>query len=254
VSDIKFHSGSKLAWIEQVTIDRRSTGLEVRLAVAISRRLKDDGATIATQATLANIIGASERGVRKAAMALRTHGHLDVDSTGSGPGTATTYRPLFKRRNDSSGFEGQQIDARRNGGSGKNEAGKAEQTSRKGGTAVPPHKNPTKSPIKIPGARACQRDSPLDADPLHVCWRAIKERLARTEQWGHDKVEAWLGKLTVRELSAGILTLVSPSKFVANFNTMHHSEALLREWRGYDLSINRLQIEWRDAAPRARAR
>jgi hypothetical protein len=258
VSDIKFHSGSKLAWIEQVTIDRRSTGLEVRLAVAISRRLKDDGATIATQATLANIIGASERGVRKAAIALRANGHLNVDAVGSGPGTATTYRPIFKRRNGSSGFEGQQADERRNCSSGKNDARKPEQISTKGGTAVPPHKNPSKSPIKNPGARASAGDNPPDADPLQVCWQAVKQRL--TQALGREVFDSWFGKVTLAQIEGGIAWLGTPSKFVAKWLTDHYAELTMEAWRAELPDLIGLRFDPRppaaadDALPAAKQR
>jgi len=92
-----FHAGSKLRWLEQVASDRAVTDFEVRLAIAISRRTSGAfGEAIATQIALAQFIGGTERGVRKAAQALRAHGHLEIDNAGCGRGRATTYRPIVK--------------------------------------------------------------------------------------------------------------------------------------------------------------
>ena len=133
-----FHAGSKLAWIEQIAIDRNSSHFEVRVALAISRRLLGAGEAYASQETLANTIGASVRGVRKAIVALREHGHLDVNIAGVGRGHATVYRPIVKRRNGGSSFQAE----KRNEKTRNSEALKAEQECTKSGTTVPP---------KIPG-------------------------------------------------------------------------------------------------------
>jgi len=233
-----YPAGWKLGWIEQITIDRATTGLALRVAVAISRRLKDDGAAIVTQATLANIAGASERGVRKAVIALKAQGYLQVDAAGSGPGTATAYRPIIKWRDAGPGVGPEHRNAR----SGIIEARKAEQQGAKGGTGVPPHKNPSKIPFKIPGARVGVRDDPSDRDPLQSSWRAIKEKLAQPDQWGAEKVESWLDKLTIRDVIAGTLTLLAPTRFIANYLAAHHAAALLNEWRAIDPGITLIEI------------
>jgi DnaA N-terminal domain len=247
MSEVTFAASSKLAWIEQVATDHGCTDGQVRLAVGISRKLGGEGAAIVTQATLANTIGATERGVRKAAAGLQARGHLEVNSVGCGPGTATTYRPIVKRRNESAGVGGQQGQEHlhfRSGETRNEEARTPEQRSTNTGSFVPPHKNPSKIPIKTPGARAGARDDPARNDPLQLRWQAIKEALAKRKGWGEDKVAAWLDKLEVRELAAGVLTLIAPTRFIATFNTTHHADALLAAWRAIDPSVSRVQIVW----------
>ena len=90
--------GSKLAWIEQIAIARKCTDFHLRVAVAISRRVSGAADVNVLQETIANTIGATVRGVRKAIVVLQQYGHIEVAAAGVGRGNATRYRPIIKRR------------------------------------------------------------------------------------------------------------------------------------------------------------
>jgi hypothetical protein len=252
-----FHAGSKLRWIEQVAGDRKATPFHVRIVVAISRRLDGRGVAHVSQETIANFIGATARGVRKAVGDLGRSrekpgglGHVEITPGGSARGVAATYKPiLWERRNAGSALTEPEQSERRNGGSGNSEAQKAERRSTKGGTVVPPL--PYKNPFKNPGARAYARDTSASTDPLQVAWQTVKDRLAQPERCGKDKVTAWLDKLVATKQVDDSIILIAPSKFIATYNRTHHADVILNEWRAINPSVSRLRIEWRGSAPGA---
>jgi hypothetical protein len=241
MSEPTFHAGSKLAWIEQIAIDRNSAPFHLRVAVAISRRVKGAGDAHVSQETIANMIGATVRGVRKAIVALQQRGHIEVAAAGLGRGKATLYRPIIKRRNGCSGFLGDSTPKTRNEGTRNSEAQKAEHGSTKSGTAVPP-KIPYKNPIQNPGARASAGETSHGFDPLALRWQAIKEELARVETFGPAKVEAWLDNIRADRIDEGTVVLMAPSKFIANYVTARFSEQIVAQWHKRDASIVRLQV------------
>ena len=238
-----FHAGSKLAWIEQAAIDRNTTAFQVRVLIAISRRLNGAGEAIVSQPTIANTVGATVRGVRGATKRLQQNGHMEVDAAGCGRGNAARYRPIIKRRHGSSGFSTNSGAQTRNGNTRNSETHKAERGSMNGGTTVPP-KTPYKNPIQNPGARGCAREADTSSDPLRVHWRAIKEGLAQSDRFGTEKVEAWLDKLDVNRIdgSTSTVLLTAPTNFIANYVTTHFEDILLECWRERDATIMRLRI------------
>jgi hypothetical protein len=237
-----FHAGSKLAWIEQVASnrptspsDRPTSAFEVRVVIGISRRLDGSGTALVSQENIANFIGATERGVRKAIKSLVARGHLQIEGTARGRGKAETYRPIIKRRNGGSGFPGSQGTETRNGHSGNSEAQKAEQRSTKGGTVVPPL--PSKNPIENPGAcaRACETDNVTS-----IRWRAVKIRLV--ECFGMDVVQSWFEKLAVDESKSGEVTLSAPTRFLKSWIEEHYRHALLEAWQAEDSAIQIVRL------------
>ena len=77
---------------------------------------------------------------------------------------------------------------------------------------------------------------------LERCWWTIKGRLARSEHFGEDKVEAWLSKLRVGGIAVGEVILIAPSKFVATKIETDYGDMLLREWRTIDPTIKRVSL------------
>jgi hypothetical protein len=125
-------------------------------------------------------------------------------------------------------------------GNGIDEAKKPERRSEKTSTVIAllPYKNPIKNPCA--GARAEETDQ--CSDPLQVSWQAIKKKLEAT--LGADKVRAWLDPLKAEKIDEAIV-LSAPTKFLASYNSMHHSDLLLSAWRSVQPSLKRLRFHVR---------
>jgi hypothetical protein len=242
MNNTTFHAGSKLAWIEQIAIDRNLTDFELRVAVAISRRIGGNGEAIVSQETIANTIGATARGVRKATTSLADHGHLEMDRSGVGRGIATRYRPIIKRRNSFSRKGDSDRDNTRNGDTLNSETEKQEQRSTLPGTTVPPE-IPYIDSIKNPGARASARHLPQSSNALQRRWWAIKGRLAQSDRMGEDKVEAWLNDVHVAQVENCVVELITPGRFKAKEIMKHFYDLIIGEWRAADPSIQELTIK-----------
>ena len=108
---IIFGPGDKLRWLEIIATDSRATAFDVRLAVAITNRIdKFSGLAVIGQEWLAQFIGGTARGVRKAADHLESLGHVEIERAEGkiafgGRGKANVYKP--KTRNGGSGFNGE---------------------------------------------------------------------------------------------------------------------------------------------------
>jgi hypothetical protein len=225
----KFHAGSKLAFIEQAASDRDLSDFDVRVTIAISRRLDGHGVALVSQNSIANFIGGTDRGVRKAIKALVRCGHIQIEGTARGRGSAETYRPLVKRRNGGSAIEAE----RRNGGSGNSEAGNPEQRSTKGGTVVPPL--PYKNPIKNPGARAR-----AGGEGSYGGWDGPRERLCKLLT--PEVVDSWFKKVAYDGSKDGIVTLSAPTKFLRDWIENNYSAALSEVWKAADPSVRSVRI------------
>jgi hypothetical protein len=230
VSEPTFHAGAKLAWHEQVMIDRAATRFQLAVVVAITRRLNGRGEAVISQDTIANIVGASERGVRKALEGLQDLGHLKITSRGNGRGCLATYQPVIKRRNGGSSFAEPE---RRNG------------CSQKGGTAV--HGLFIQdSHIKIPCEQSGMNTAsstppqaishnqtvtelPHRPNALAGRWRAMKDCVAET--YGSDLVHSWLDKLTLEQIDGSALVLTAPTKFIARHIEGNFAEKIIAAWR-----------------------
>jgi hypothetical protein len=225
----KFHAGSKLAFIEQAACDRDLSDFDVRVAIAISRRLDGHGVALVSQNSIAHFIGGTDRGVRKAIKALVRCGHIQIEGTARGRGSAETYRPLVKRRNGGSAIETE----RRNGGSWNSEAGNPEQRSMKGGTLVPPL--PYKNPIKNPGAYAR-----AGGEGSYGGWDGPKEQLCKL--LGLEIVESWFKKAAYDGSKDGVVTLSVPTKFLRDWIENNYSGALSKAWKAADPSVRSVRI------------
>jgi hypothetical protein len=71
-------------------------------------------------------------------------------------------------------------------------------------------------------------------------WGAVKCRVSRS--LGEDIFAAWFGKLVLADVSGSIVTLLAPSKFVANWIDGHYPLALQEAWQCEDRTISQVLI------------
>jgi hypothetical protein len=242
-----FRAADKLTWIERVQRDHDLTFFDRCVAVAISSRTKADGvARDASQEVIARFTGASIRGVRRSIERLITRGHLEtVGRKMLGRGRATEYRLVRKKRTEMTrNIDAQKADRRDT----KSGPGSPPLPNRFQKTSLAPPQTATPAPI---GALSDEPDRDLLSEPER-CWVAVKERLAKSVDFGTDKVAAWLEKLKCEHADDGEVILIAPTKFMANRNQSDNSEIICREWRAINPSIRRVRIIWRGEAGSAR--
>lgn len=137
-------TADKLAWIEQITRDPELGHFAARVGVIIASHLnRETGEAFPGQERLADLCGATERGVRKAVGELAERQHLMIEVS-AGRGRVCRYRPILhtQRRNGGSSF-----DAPKSGTVVPViERDKRNQNVEKGGTVVPT--NPLKEPFE----------------------------------------------------------------------------------------------------------
>ena len=106
------HTRDRFRWLDQVLADQAMTPFAFAVAYALSSHVnRDSGEAWPSQSRLAEIVGSTDRGVRKAVEQLAARGHLKVYAP-TGRKTGNRYRPILK--------EGAEvIELHRNGGSGK---------------------------------------------------------------------------------------------------------------------------------------
>jgi hypothetical protein len=262
MSEPTFHAGAKLAWHEQIVIDRGATRFQLAVAVAITRRLNGRGEARISQDTIAHIVGASVRGVRKALKGLQDLGHLKITARGSGRGRLATYQPIIKRRASGVAL----IAETRYHGSAFVSAERRNENACKGGTKM--HAPFKEDSNRIPSA---QTEATITTDPQYAApqtqavtrlplrpdllagrWHAVKERIGRMDGDGGVKVGAWLGKVQIDHIEDGVLTLAAPSKFLAGKIEENYSDRILSAWRqvvGGTSAVLRARVIVRPATP-----
>ena len=237
MGEVIFHAGSKLSWLEGIARDRGATGFDVKVAVAISNRTKGDGvARYASQPWIARYIGASVHGVQQSIRRLSALGHLepirnelsggrDGRPAFGGNGHATEYR-LLKKETPNSG--GGSVARTSHGEAPIGQAANPQPPSREPPMAVHPISY-LSNKDSLAHAQAHARDG------IAAKWLAVKSRLA--EKLGRDVFESWFSKLTLVQLSEGLVILRPPSKFVARWLTEKYHDQVLAAWRELEPSV-----------------
>lgn len=258
---IVFGPGAKLRWLEAIAADRRSKGLDVRIAIGISSRIEiHTGCAPIAQLWLASFAGASERGVRAAAEHLETMGHLSIDrapagaSAFGGRGKANVYRPIAPTKTDRNPelqcrvlpTETRQLSAI-----------KPAILSRKPGTAVPPlpcksldsscphptsisYQHPTS--ISYPNPRSISYPhSTSIGDPNERRWQAVREDLAK--RIGAEITANWFDQLAVSVITDCEVIMIAPNAFVRHrIENTCLWDRLHEAWRRASPAIARVQI------------
>ena len=75
---------------------------------------------------------------------------------------------------------------------------------------------------------------------------------------GRDVFEAWFGKVTLAEITNSIVTLRSPTKFIASHLAANYAARTLRSWQAIEPSITAVRFDHRavsdaDDAPKSGA-
>jgi hypothetical protein len=232
--DREIHAGWKLSWIESLSTNRAIKGIGLKVAIVVSQRADRQGVALVSQESIAKRIGSVERVIRRELQLLISLGYIESIKDGRRPGRgcAGQYR-LLKRR-------AVQTAEARTQESRTQESEKADSGVRKGGLRSPPLPISSKD---NPSARVRARAREPDGlSWLERCWWTIKERLARSEHFGEDKVEAWLSKLRVGGIAVSEVILIAPSKFLATKIETDYGDMLLREWRTIDPTIKRVSL------------
>ena len=252
-----FGAGDKLKWIEQIVRDLGCTGFDVRVAVEISRRTNTGaGEATVSQSTIANCLGKSPRWVRQSFKNLRERGHGEtIIPRGYGPGRPSTFRPLIRpdirpeHRNDPSGVEPEH----RNDPSGvepehRNDPSGVDPEHRKDCAGSPEGLctnigsytssiSTTKIPTEIPYARA--------RDRRFVMWGQIRQVLS--DELGGDVFGAWFGKVALAGIESGVVTLWTPTRFVASYLEKNFQGLTLQAWRRCEPTVVAVRFDHRVA-------
>jgi hypothetical protein len=216
-----FHAGHKLAWLEQVANDRRTSDFQVRVSIAVSRRADRTGIAAAGQEGLARFIGASDRGVRNALRDLVQFNHLQRENGGaSGRGVVGQYRLVLpsvglgdESRNDEARNDDVDLSHSRNGQGATPEA-----DTRKLGNVVPP----------LPYSSIDLPEPSLSADELATDWKAIKAMA--TKRFGVDLVKSWLSDLELAGIDGEVGIILAPNRFVADRVFAQFGDHLQQWW------------------------
>jgi DnaA N-terminal domain len=222
VGEPKFHTGSKLAWTEQVAANRDAKRIHTSVAIAIAKNINGHGEAVISQAKIGNIIGATVRTVRRAIAEMAHNGDLIIVETGRGRGRESVYRPLYKRT--------------------KMAYLNRPNLVAKSGQNWPDLKNPYKTPpastvgsklLGVPvdavGHPHTVTALPLRANALAGRWQAMKDHVA--EIHGSDLVHAWLTELTLDQIDGSALVFMAPTKFVARYVEGNFAEKIIAAWR-----------------------
>ena len=254
MSEVVFHAGSKLSWLESIARDRSATAFDLRVAMAISNRTKGDGiARTASQQWVARYIGATERGVRKSIVHLCALGYLQPikNTLGDWMRRAPGIRRQRTRdgisaadgrttRNGGSGFNGETRNSEtRNGETRNSEAANPEQRSSEPGTAVPLlSSSSNKESLARAGAHA--------RDPDVAAWLEVRKRLA--DEVGRDVFDAWFDKVALARIAKGTVTLRPPTKFHGSYIEGNFLARTLRAWQAHDPTITAVRLDHRATA------
>jgi hypothetical protein len=243
VGEIIFHAGFKLSWLEGIARDRGATDFDLKVGVALSNRTKADGvARYASQPWIARYIGASVHGVQQSLKRLSALGHLepirnelsggrDGRPAFGGNGHATEYRLLKKKPPNSAGGS---VARTPNGETTIGQAANPQPPSREPPVAVHPISYlSNKDSLAHPCAHA--------RDGIAAKWLAVKGRLAN--ELGRDVFESWFSKLTLVQLSDGVMILRPQSKFAARWLTDHYLDQALRAWRELEPSVASVRFD-----------
>jgi hypothetical protein len=222
VSEPKFHTGSKLAWTEQVAANRDAKRIHTSVAIAIAKNINGHGEAIISQAKIANIIGATMRTVRRAIAEMAHNGDLVIVQSGQGRGKESIYRPIYKRTKMAYLNRPNLVD--------------------KSGQNWPDLKNPSKNPpaSTMSAASTGMLVDAVDQSPTVTAlprrpnalagrWQAMKDRVA--EICGRDLAQAWLGKLSFDQIDGSALVFTAPTKFIARHVEGHFAEKIIAAWR-----------------------
>lgn len=216
-----FHAGYKLAWLEQVASDRRTSDFHVRVSIAVSRRADRSGLAAAGQEGLANFIGATDRGVRNALRDLGKFNHLKRENDGSGGrGVVGRYRLVL-------------LDDDIRTGTWKEKARNVqvchthsrnyqdvipEPAESKLGSVVPPLPYSSSETL---GARP-------DAADLASDWKAILE--SATSRFGADVVASWFSRLAIGGVDEDVGIILAPNRFIADHVFAQYGDHLQQWW------------------------
>lgn len=235
-------AGWKLGWIETIADDPGLTLLTKVVAIKISQRIDRDGiARTASQAWIAKRIGASERAVRRCMIQLCKAGYLERMKPGSrspsGRSRAAELRPV-KKATDLRPAPLMGNNSIRTPESTQTESTRTlrseipDSTVQNTGLQSPPFPSPFQQYFQA-------RERARGGNPAHVQhlggpWRPMKEYLARSSDFGSDKVTAWLDKLSMHSIIDRRMTLLAPTAFLANYVNREFADHLLRAWRAVD--------------------
>jgi len=242
-----FHAGLKLTWLEAIAIDPTMNGNTLKVAVAISQRVKRDGiAKTASQLWIAKRIGITERAVRNCIGRLCRAGYLERLSAGGrtadGRGRAAEWRLVIPEKKSSSLSKMISAAVMRNSASGNATSESPEAAFRKSGSGVPPF--PYSSNNFLTRAKAPESE-PVSPSVLCGPWQAIKEALSRRQGLGPNKVRVWLDPLQVESCAEGVLKLTSAQKFHARQVAQQFERLILDIWREIDPSARRVSVEYK---------
>jgi hypothetical protein len=222
VSEPKFHTGSKLAWTEQVAANRDAKRIHTSVAIAIAKNINGHGEAIISQAKIANIIGATMRTVRRAIAEMAHNGDLVIVQTGQGRGKESIYRPVYKRTKMAY----------------LNRPNLVDKSGQKWPDLKNPYKNPPASTVSTASTGVLVdsdnqsptvRALPRRPNALAGRWQAMKDRVA--EICGMDLTQAWLGKLSFDQIDGSALVFTAPTKFIARHIESNFAEKIIAAWR-----------------------
>lgn len=254
------HAGWKLAWIETLKSDRDVNGLTLKVGICISQRADFKGiARTASQEWIAKHLGSNPRVIRRCIQRLCKLGYIQRWRDAGGRGRATEYRLV--KRTEAGGARIAAKNVPENPDSGV-----LLSTVEKPG--LPGAENPD-FPVPKPGPGSptlpslFQKYFQEHARPRVVglgdhrkpvgLWQAIKEKIVQSGAIGEDKVEAWLDKLQIHSIADGVLKLLAPTKFIANYVSKNFEDKILEGWRDIEPSARQVRIEHVPRSPLAPA-
>lgn len=249
-------TADKMAWIEQISRDAGLGHFAARVGVLIASHLnRETGEAFPGQERLADLCGATERGVRKAVGELADRQHLMVEVS-AGRGRVCRYRPIVhtEKRNGGSSF-----DAPKSGTVVPVIAAeKRNERAAKSGTVVPT--NPLKEPsdslhhekpvcVSTTQKKAFQDNEEALAYVRDLITKANVEADPRKVLFGckSHHGEDWQAKLNTWTLGAIARSAEKPKPIAAVYDGPADLRADVVSARGEDYAVSYLDpCRWRE--------